>query len=93
MTGDTLASFPYVKVRLACRRCNRKGSYSLARLADKYGAEVRLMELLGHFAGDCAMWEPQHPIMERCGAYFVDLDLPKPPHDLPPAARRKLRAV
>jgi hypothetical protein len=82
MADDTLASYPYVKVRLACRRCSRKGSYSLARLAEKYGAEVRLMDLLGHLAGDCAMWEPRHPIME-----------PKPPPDLPPAARRKLRAV
>jgi hypothetical protein len=83
-----------VRERPACLpEVQSEGSYSLARLADKYGAEVRLMELLGHFAGDCAMWEPQHPIMERCGAYFVDLDLPKPPHDLPPAARRKLRAV
>jgi hypothetical protein len=82
MTGDTC--LPEVQ---------SEGQLWPARLADKYGAEVRLMELLGHLAGDCAMWEPRRPIMERCGAYFVDLDLPKPPHDLPPAARRKLRAV
>jgi hypothetical protein len=81
-------------VRLACRRCSRKGSYSLARLAEKHGAEVRLMDLLGNLAGDCAMWEPRHPIMDRCGAYFADLELPNPPPDLPPpAARRNLRVV
>jgi hypothetical protein len=57
-----------------------KVSYSLARLADKYGAEVRLTDLLGHLAGDCAMWESRHPIMERCVAYLPDL---------PPAARAR----
>jgi hypothetical protein len=70
-----------------------EGQLSLARLADKYRAEVPLTDLLGDLAGDCAMWEPRHPIMERCGAYFVDLDFPKPPPDLPPEARPKLRAV
>ncbi len=43
MKRDTLASFPYVKVRLACRKCCREGSYSLARLADKYGARSAWM--------------------------------------------------
>jgi hypothetical protein len=31
--------------------------------------------------------------MDLCGAYFADLDFPKPPPDLPPAARSKLRVV
>jgi hypothetical protein len=38
---------PYVLVRLRCDACKRTGSYRLARLAVKYGAEI----LLGRF--DC----------------------------------------
>jgi hypothetical protein len=91
--GDTLSSYPYVKVRLACRRCGRKGSYSLARLADKYGAEIRLTDLLGNLAGDCRLWEPRHPAMERCGAYFADLDFPLPPPDLPTEGQRRLKII
>lgn len=93
MSGDTLSSYPYVCVRLACRRCSRRGSYRLARLADKYGAEIRMADLLAHLAGDCALWSPRHPAIDRCGAYFADLDWPQPPADLPPAAKRRFRVI
>src|SRR5208283_5263572 len=52
---------PNVVVRIGCRRCTRKGSYRLARLAAKYGAEIPMMELLAHLAGDCAIWDTRHP--------------------------------
>jgi hypothetical protein len=55
MRADALSSYPYVTVRLACRRCSRSGSYKLARLADKYGAEIRITDLLGFLAGDCKL--------------------------------------
>jgi hypothetical protein len=55
MPADVLSSYPYVVVRIACRRCTRKGSYRLARLAAKYGAEIPMTELLAHLAGDCAI--------------------------------------
>lgn len=93
MDGDTLVSYPYVRVRMACRKCRRRGSYSLARLADKYGANIRMTDLLEHLAGDCRLWTPRHPRLEGCGAFFEDLvGSPRPP-DLPPAARRPLRIV
>ena len=79
MPADVLSSYPYVVVRVACRRCTRKGSYRLARLAAKYGAEIPMTELLAHLAGDCAVWDTRHPGAPRCGAYFVDLDFPAPP--------------
>ena len=81
---DSLASFPYVKVRLGCRKCSREGSYSLARLADKDGANVKMDDLLRMLVGDCKkLVDPRHRFADRCGAYFVDLDwAPKPP-DLP----------
>lgn len=88
MPGDTLASFPYVRVRLACSKCSRRGSYRLARLAEKYGAGIRMTDLLAHLAGDCRLFAPRHPGLDRCGAYFEDLVLPPRPPDLPPPRRR-----
>jgi hypothetical protein len=70
-----------------------KGSYRLARLAAKYGAEIPMMELLAHLAGDCAIWDTRHPGAPRCGAYFVDLDFPAPPPDRPTEGMRHLRLV
>ncbi|MGA2636114.1 hypothetical protein [Methylocella sp.] len=52
-----------------------------------------MTDLLGHLAGDCKLWEPRHPGMERCGAYFADLDVPQPPPDLPTEGSRRLRVV
>jgi hypothetical protein len=91
--ADVLSSYPYVVVRIACRRCTRKGSYRLARLAAKYGAEIPMMGLLAHLAGDCAVWDTRHPGAPRCGAYFVDLDFPAPPPDRPTEGMRRLRLV
>ena len=93
MRADALSSYPYVVVRIGCRRCTRKGSYRLARLAAKYGAEIPMMELLAHLAGDCAIWDARHPGAPRCGAYFVDLEFPAPPPDRPTEGMRRLRLV
>ena len=82
--GDFLSSYPYVIVRIGCRRCTRKGAYRLARLAEKYGAEIPMLELLAHLAGDCAIWRTRHPGAPRCGAYFIDLEFPAQP---PPEQR------
>jgi hypothetical protein len=83
MSGDTLASYPYVRVRLACGKCTRRGSYRLARLAEKYGADIRMTDLLALLAGDCRLWAPRHPGLERCGAFFEDLVTAPLPPDLP----------
>ena len=91
--ADVLSSYPYVVVRIACRRCTRKGSYRLARLAAKYGSEIPMMELLAHLAGDCAIWDARDPGAPRCGAYFVDLEFPAPPPDRPTEGMRRLRLV
>ena len=70
-----------------------RGSYRLARLAAKYGAEIPMTELLAHLAGDCAIWDSRHPGAPRCGAHFVDLDFPAPPPDRPTEGMRRLRLV
>ena len=70
---------------------SRAGSYRLAHMADKYGAQIEMSSLLESLAGDRKYWRPRHPDMARCGALFPDLDWPWQP-DIPPAAVR-LRIV
>lgn len=86
-----LSSYPYVVVRIDCTKCSRKGQYRLARLADRYGAEVELMILLGHLAGDCKYRDAKRHIYDFCGAYFMDLGGARPPDE--PRALTKLRIV
>lgn len=87
--ADTLATYPYVTVRLACSLCSRRGSYRLARLADKYGANADMRDVLENLAGDCKYWRPRHPFREGCGAYFCDLESGKPP-DMPNGPKLRL---
>lgn len=87
MESDTLATYPYVVLRLACRSCRRKGRYRLARLAETYGSEMTLDELLAKLAGDCRLWHPPRGCEFRCGAYFVDVETPSGPVDLPQGLR------
>lgn len=91
---DTLATYPYVVVRLDCTLCRRQGRYRLARLADKYGANCTLKELLELLAGDCRYRGRQrHPIRPGCGARFRDLEGPdRPSPDMPPSRRLRLVA-
>ena len=92
-----LAQYPYVVVRVACAMCpNRQGSYRLARLAEKFGAEMPLHLVLEKIAFDCPYPPPHkargnqyHP---RCHARFPDLEGNPLPPDLPPALVR-LRLV
>jgi hypothetical protein len=92
VAGNTLASYPYVVVRLGCSRCSREGPYRLERLAAKYGADVEMRKLLEYLASDCAMWGRQlHPVKEQCRPFFVDTDSPKPPEI--PAGMRKSKVV
>jgi hypothetical protein len=46
MAVRRLVDFPYVLLRLRWDACKRAGSYRLARLAVKYGAEILLDDLL-----------------------------------------------
>ncbi len=80
---DRLADYPYFIVRLGCRKCFRKGQYRLARLAARYGEYMRMGELRAFLVGECWLWKRQRPWNSQiCGAYFIDLESPRPP-DLP----------
>lgn len=86
---NRLSDYPWVVVRLRCRYCQRQGSYRLARLAAKFGAEIGLEDLLDKLAFDCP-WRrdpadgPPGKYDPKCGACFIDLDGAPPPSDLPP---------
>ena len=61
-------------------------------LAEKYGADIPLDELLGLIAFDCPFREGPHrrrgnQYVPKCHARFVDLEAPPRPPDLPPALR------
>ncbi len=89
---ETLATYPYVVVRLDCALCSRRGRYRLARLADRYGANCPMAELLDMLAGDCK-WRgvrPRHPRLPACGARFPDLRGPSPPPPDDPPTRLRL---
>ncbi len=89
-----LSQYPYVVVRIECAKCGRRGQYRLARLAERYGAEMTLPWLRAKLVTGCARMENviAHTY-DPCGAAFTDVRTGRPP-DLPPGAPgMKLRAV
>ena len=74
MHGERLLTFPYVKVRIGCELCRRRGEYRLARLAAKFGAEISMGDLLARLTADCEARDARHPYRSRCVARFIDLD-------------------
>ena len=66
----------------------------LARVAEKFGADIDLCDLLDRIALDCLMksrpWEgPAGQYDPQCKARFTDLEAAsRPPPDLPPMMRK-----
>jgi hypothetical protein len=88
-----LSEYPYVVVRLECAKCGRKGQYRLARLAERYGAEMTLPWLRDALTKGCIRKESVHAsVYDVCGATFVDITARRPP-DVPGAMRPKLMVV
>jgi hypothetical protein len=77
MEGETLLTYPYVVVRLACRYCARVGAYRLVRLAVKFGCEARLADVVVRLAADCPHWKPNKRWPEWCGVYLPDIEAPR----------------
>ena len=90
MDPETLAAYPYVILRLACRYCSRAGAYRLVRLAEKFGSDAKTEEVVRRLAADCPHWKHNGRWPEGCGVYLPDLDPPRRPPD---ERRRKLRVV
>lgn len=85
-----LRDYPFVVVRFACRDCPRIGRYRLAVLAERFGADADMRDVLEAISASCARSRERHP-GRRCEAYYPDLVSPPPP-DLPSTGRR-LRLV
>jgi hypothetical protein len=92
---ERLSDFPWMIVRIDCPICpHRKGQYRLARLAEKYGADIPLCDLLARIALDCpreSLPRERSPNQSdsRCKARFTDLEATsRPPPDLSPMMRK-----
>src|SRR5262245_12654616 len=73
MERETLATYPHVVVRIACRNCKRRGRYRLARLAERYGADMSLEALLRTVTANCHVASDRTGKSGCRGAYFPDL--------------------
>jgi hypothetical protein len=71
-----LRDYPYVVVRFARRDCPRLGRYRLAVLAERFGAEMAMADVLDAIAGACPRNRERHP-GRRCQAYLPDLVDPR----------------
>lgn len=76
-----LRDYPFVVVRFACRDCPRIGRYRLAVLAERFGAEAPMVDVLEAISSSCPRTREKHP-GRRCQAWLPDLHEPRPP-DLP----------
>jgi hypothetical protein len=88
---DTLADYPYVVLRTRCDHCGRANAYRLARVAQAFGANMPMAEVLTRLFGDCPFAldrRPAHRDATRCLGYFPDLAGPRRPPDLPPPLMR-----
>jgi hypothetical protein len=65
----TLSEIPGPRLEVACEKCGRKGSYSVAKLYAER-SDLRLTDFLAEITAGC----PQHKAIgwhERCAARFV----------------------
>ena len=65
----SLGEFPHDVVRIECERCSRAGSYALAGLLARFGADIALPDLLMELAA-C---ERRKDFSAPCGVRFTDL--------------------
>jgi hypothetical protein len=74
-----LSAYPFPKVILACRRCERRARFDKAALIERVGADASLPELRLKLAGamGCGLAKMQaaefRPGYEQCGAQFPEL--------------------
>ncbi len=86
-----LRDYPCVVVRFACRDCPRIGRYRLAVLAERFGADALMVDVLETTSASCLRTKERHP-NRRCQAFLPDLVDPRPP-DVPAAEGRRLRMI
>ena len=71
-----LSQYPHIVLRVACLTCPRKGRYRIVRLAERYGAEIMLLQLIEELAKGCPQRSERINLYRRCRAFFPDVDGP-----------------
>ena len=86
---DKLSNYPFVRVRVQCVRCSRNGDLSLARLAQKLGADTSLWDVMEHLTFDCPRRRRKYgKLYAPCYARLIDLTAEqRRPSDLPSGYR------
>ena len=83
-----LSQYPYARLTVECGPCGRRGRYSVARLAEKHGADIPLHTLLPILTAGCK-WQrrpgdpPPRAYEPRCLARFPDLAASGPEEPAP----------
>ena len=62
-----LSNYPWVVVRLRCNQCNRRGRYRLAKLAQFFGAEELMDNVLYELSKDCRYQRPPGTRLSKYG--------------------------
>jgi hypothetical protein len=60
-------------LRVACRKCDRAGRYSVAKLVERYGADAGLPDFKDRITADCPLCA-KPAVWNLCGAHFPDLN-------------------
>jgi hypothetical protein len=59
-------------LNVACRHCDRRGRFNIARLIEAHGPDARMPDLKDVLAGNCPKLHSQ-VASDRCGVHFPDL--------------------
>ena len=68
-SARSLGDYPHAMVRLACRKCGRRGQLSRDRLIAEHGRDIVLPDLLRIIAS-CPRYGK---IYDPCGVVYADL--------------------
>lgn len=82
----TLVEYPCVVLRISCSACRRRHAYRVARLAEAFGANIRLDALMDRLLKDCRWRSPvkRQKYSAVCVATLPDLGYRAPAPDMPP---------
>lgn len=61
-----------IMLTVACRRCERRGRFNVARLLVEWGPHAALADIMADAAADCPR-RGETRIMELCGAHMPEL--------------------
>lgn len=84
MREETLSTYPYPVIEVACRYCSRKGRYRRERLIREYGGGVALDRFVHMISSDCGYAEVRTGRRACNGPYIVS---PQPPAKCPEDVR------